>query len=155
MIQSNNRAEVAAVEAALQLAWNSSHRDCQVRADCNLACLAIDNTTTEWAWRSALGVKGWLSRWKTNGWRTATGGRVSHADIWRRILHWLQLFESAPDRSVTISHVKAHEGTEGNERADELSKKGAELRFDLMKRQLGSDWFNNALGDYWSNRKSQ
>ena len=121
VMQSNNRAELTAVEAALQLAWNSDHRTCCVRADCNLACLAIDNTTDEWSWRSALGVKGWLARWEKNGWRSATGGRVSHSDIWRRILRWLRLFRDSPDRSVAISHVKAHEGTEGNERADVLA----------------------------------
>ena len=55
-VQTNNRAELAAVEAALQLAWNSSHEHCRVLADCNLACLAISNDSDEWAWRSALGV---------------------------------------------------------------------------------------------------
>ena len=46
-MQTNNRAELVVVEAALQLAWNSEHVDCRVLADCNLACLAIDNNTKE------------------------------------------------------------------------------------------------------------
>ena len=152
-IQSNNRAELVAVEAALQLVWNSNHQDCRVRADCNLACLTIDNTTDEWSWRSALGVKGWLSRWEKNGCRAATGGRVSHSDIWRHILHWLRLFRDSPDRCVRVSHVKAHDGTVGNERADVLAKAGADLRFKLMEEQCPAGWYHNALSDYWLNRK--
>ena len=55
-VQTNNRAELAAIEAALLLAWNSSHSHCRVIADCNLACMGISNDQDEWAWRSALGV---------------------------------------------------------------------------------------------------
>ena len=46
-VQTNNRAELAAVEVALRLAWGSSHKNCRIIADCNLACLAIDNGTEE------------------------------------------------------------------------------------------------------------
>ena len=49
-VQSNNRAELAAVEAGLQLTWCSDHNECRVFADCNLAYLAIDNDTEEWEW---------------------------------------------------------------------------------------------------------
>ena len=154
-MQTNNRAELVAVEAALQLAWNSEHDDCRVFADCNLACLATDNNTKEWKWRSALGVDGWLCRWEANGWRSATGGRVCHSDIWKRILRWLRLFEVHPTKDVSIQHVKAHVGTVGNERADALAKLGADLRFKLMKRQGPSRWFRNALEQYWGNRKSE
>ena len=63
------------------------------------------------------------------------------------------LFESSPDRSVSVRHVKAHTGTVGNERADALAKLGVELRFKLMEEQGSRDWFQNALTDYWGNRK--
>ena len=66
-VQTNNRAELTAVEVALHLAWASQHKHCRIFADCNLACLAIDNDTDEWAWRSALGMDGWLQRWEVNG----------------------------------------------------------------------------------------
>ena len=59
--------------------------NCRVFADSNYAKLGISNDTDAWAWRSALGVHGWLDRWHRNGWRTATGNRVRHADIWKRI----------------------------------------------------------------------
>ena len=66
-VQTNNRAELAAVEAALHLAWNSSHRRCRVFADCNLTCLGISNNSDEWSWKSALNVRGWLHNWELNG----------------------------------------------------------------------------------------
>ena len=153
-IQTNNRAELAAVEAALRLAWGSHHSNFRVIADCNLACLAIDNNSDEWSWRRALGMNGWLQRWEMRGWRTATGKRVRHADIWRRILSLLRLFESSADRSVAVMHVKAHDGSQGNERADKLAKEGAKLRFDLMELAAPHNtWFHQALALYWSNRK--
>ena len=53
------------------------------------------------------------------------GDRVRHSDIWKRILRWLRLFESSPDRCVEVKYVKAHAGEHGNERADSLAGKGA------------------------------
>ena len=153
-VQTNNRSELAAIEAALQLAWGSTHHDCIVMADCNMACMGIDNMEEEWAWRRALGVSGWMSRWEKNGWRTSAGRRVSHTDIWKRILSWLRRFEDAPARRVQVRYVKAHNGEEGNERADTLAKLGADLRRKLSKRQGPDyDWIGEAMGDYWSNRK--
>ena len=51
-------------------------------------------------------------------------------------------------------HVKAHGGSQGNERADKLVKEGAKLRFDLMELAAPHNtWFHQALALYWSNRK--
>ena len=71
-------------------------------------------------------------------------------DIWKHILRWLRLFQASPDRSVQIRYVKAHDGEEGNERADRLAKFGAEL----MEREWGEIGRGEAEGDYWANRKS-
>ena len=151
-IQSNNREELAAVEATLQLAWGSTHSHCCVLVDCNLVCLGIHNSEEKWAWRAALGIDGWLHRWERTGWRSATGKRIRHADIWRRILQWLRRFESAPGRKVEVMHVKAHAGIHGNERADTLAKEGSALLFKLMENMMSHGWFQNALNKYWSDR---
>ena len=100
-----------------------------------------------------MGMDGWLQRWEMNGWRTAKGGRVRHSDIWKRILRWLRLFESSPDRCVEVKYVKAHAGEHGNERADSLAGKGVVLRFKLMEEAGPPNWFRNALERYWEVRK--
>ena len=53
-----------------------------------------------------------------------------------------------------VLHVKAHAGTEGNERADKLVKKGDELRFKLMIEEAPGGWFKGALEQYWGNRNT-
>ena len=48
--------------------------------------------------------------------------------------------------------MKAHTGEQGNERADELAKEGAKLRFKLMHEAGPDGWFTEALGRYCGNR---
>ena len=86
------------------------------------------------------------------GWRSASGKRVSHADIWRLILGWLRKFEGDPGRKVEVRHVRAHAGDVGNEKADELAKKGAKLRGDLMRNEGGEGWFERTVKRYWEVR---
>ena len=73
---------------------------------------------------------------------------MSHADIWKRILRWLRLFRDSPDRKLTVTHVRAHVGVFGNERADKLAKKGVELRYKLIVVQTSVGWYQDALSDY-------
>ena len=54
---------------------------------------------------------------------------------------------------MTVTHVRAHVGVFGNERADELAKAGADLRYKLMVQQTPAGWFQDALSDYWMNRR--
>ena len=77
-------------------------------------------------------------------------GRVK--DICSRILCWMRFFEISPTRSVVVRHVKAHNGTHGNERADKLTKEGAKLRFKLMELAAPHDWFRRSVEEYWANR---
>ena len=151
-IQTNNRAELAAMEVALQLGWHSGRPLVRIFPDSNIACKGISNREDEWAWRKALGLDGWLARWERQGWRSASGKRVSHADIWRLILGWLRKFDSDPSRKVAVHHVRAHEGNAGNEKADELTKKGAKLRAELMLNEGGEGWFERTVAKYWRTR---
>ena len=150
--QSNNRAELAAVEVALQLAWASDHMWVRIFTDSKLACMGIRNEEGRWAWRKALGVNGWLDRWERQQWRTTSGKRVSHADIWRKILFWLRRFDNEPRRILYVTHVKAHTGVVGNEKADKLASKGSKLRHDLLIKAATPGWFKYALEHYWENR---
>ncbi|WP_416371789.1 ribonuclease HI [Mumia zhuanghuii] len=65
------------------------------------------------------GIMTWLTKWKTNGWRTAAKQPVKNEDLWRR------LDEAAQRHEVRWHWVKGHAGDPGNERADELAGRGA------------------------------
>ena len=54
---------------------------------------------------------------------------------------------------MKVIHVRAHVDVFGNEKADELAKKGADLRFKLTEQQTAHGWFQDALSDYWLNRQ--
>ena len=62
-IQTNSRAELVALEAALQLAWLSPHQYFRIFTDCEYA---------------KNGIERWLVKWRRNGWVTGAGSRVSH-----------------------------------------------------------------------------
>ena len=97
-------------------------------------------------------MSGWLARWERQNWRTASGKRVGHTDLWRQILRWFRRFEQAPGRVLTILHVRGHVGNKGNERADELAKLGAKLRHDIMVGETSDNWVVRAKELYWRNR---
>ncbi|WP_457576045.1 ribonuclease HI [Desulfomarina sp.] len=59
--------------------------------------------------------KGWLKKWRSNGWKKADGGDVLNADLWREIL---QLLENT---RVHFHWVKGHAGNPLNERCDRLA----------------------------------
>ena len=60
------------------------------------------------------------------------GKRISHADIWRKILAWLRRFLNESNRVLTIHHVKNHSGIHDNERANALAAQGGRLLHDIM-----------------------
>ena len=65
-------------------------------------------------------TNGWLTNWKRNGWRTATGSQVLNQDLWR------ELDELISTRAVNFNWVKGHAGNFFNERCDELARTTAE-----------------------------
>ena len=52
-----------------------------------------------------------------------------------------------------MTHVRAHVDVYDNEKADELAKKGEDLRYELTEAQTTPAWFQDALPDYWTNRR--
>ncbi len=64
------------------------------------------------------GINSWIVNWKKNGWRTAAKKPVKNADLWQQL-------DAATERhDITWHWVKGHSGNNGNERADELARKG-------------------------------
>ena len=64
------------------------------------------------------GIQKWVQVWKNNGWRTAERKSVKNIDL------WLQLDHLAGRHDVAWHWVKAHAGTPGNHRADQLANRG-------------------------------
>ena len=64
------------------------------------------------------GINSWIVNWKKNGWRTAAKKPVKNADLWQQL-------DAATERhDITWHWVKGHSGNNGNERADELARRG-------------------------------
>ena len=66
------------------------------------------------------GITKWIKGWQRNGWRTSAKKPVKNADLWRR------LTEAMSGHEVSWQWVKGHAGDPGNERADELARRGIE-----------------------------
>lgn len=101
----NNRMELQAAIEAL----NALKRPCEV-------ILYTDSTYVK------QGIQSWLASWKRKGWRTASNQPVKNQDLW-------QALDQAQDRhEVTWRWVKGHAGDPGNERADELARRGLDSK---------------------------
>jgi ribonuclease HI len=66
------------------------------------------------------GITKWIKSWQRNGWKTAAKQPVKNADLWQR------LSEAMNGHRVDWQWVKGHAGDPGNERADELARRGCE-----------------------------
>ncbi len=59
---------------------------------------------------------GWLTKWKRNGWRTATKNPVLNQDL------WVKLDKLVGERKIKFNWVKGHAGNFYNERCDKLAR---------------------------------
>lgn len=67
------------------------------------------------------GLTKWIHGWKKNGWKTAARKPVKNKELW-------QALDAACSRhDITWKWVKGHAGDAGNERADELARRGTEM----------------------------
>jgi ribonuclease HI len=64
------------------------------------------------------GIREWLPRWKSRGWKTADRKPVKNQDLWQ------QLDTLAAGHEVEWHWVRGHTGHAGNERADRLANRG-------------------------------
>ena len=61
------------------------------------------------------GITRWLSKWKSNNWKTSNKKDVKNVDLWK------ELDEAIKPHDVRFAWVKGHNGHAGNERADTLA----------------------------------
>jgi ribonuclease HI len=64
--------------------------------------------------------KGWLDKWRQNGWLTAKKQAVENQDLWRVLLLLSQ------KHKIKWYKVKGHSGDAENERCDELARSAIE-----------------------------
>jgi len=78
-------------------------------------------------------------KWRKNDWKNSSGEEVKNRDLVRRIRSELEKRENhSKDSSSSIGiksrtrpkfvHVKAHSGIHGNEMADQLAVRGAQMK---------------------------
>jgi len=65
------------------------------------------------------GVTTWIHGWKRNGWKTASRKPVKNKDL------WIEIDDLTSAREIDWRWIKGHAGHDGNERADELARRGA------------------------------
>ena len=66
------------------------------------------------------GIKEWLPKWKSNGWKSSNNKPIKNVDL------WLRLDEQLSKHSICIFKVKGHSGDPGNDLADALANKGVD-----------------------------
>jgi ribonuclease HI len=96
----NNRMEITAVLEALRL----------LKEPCEVEIL-VDSRYVMDAFQ-----KGWITNWKSNGWRTADKKAVKNQDL------WVTLDALVSKHKVRWTWVKGHNGHIDNERVDEAAR---------------------------------
>jgi len=97
----NNRMEMQAAEAALQLLAASPPAE-----------PVPLYTDSEYVYK---GITQWLAGWKRNQWKTARGSPVRNSDLWQRL-------DGLNSPLVRWRHVRGHSGAPGNERCDHIAR---------------------------------
>lgn len=81
------------------------------------------------------GCTNYIKGWARNGWKTKTGDNVKNQQYWKDYVQAEKLAEKS-GMSITFIKVKGHSGNEGNDKADEIALKGAELSFARGEKEL-------------------
>uniref|UniRef100_A0AAG5DGS4 Ribonuclease H1 n=1 Tax=Anopheles atroparvus TaxID=41427 RepID=A0AAG5DGS4_ANOAO len=110
----NNCGEIQAASMAIRLAREQGVRRLVINTDSKFL---IDSITK------------WLPGWKRRNWTLASGGPVKNKTDFQELEGEL----SAGDIEIKWNHVDAHCGILGNERADELARKGTQMYRTMRK----------------------
>lgn len=108
----NNRAELYAIYRAIK----------KVEKNMNFERIVIF-TDSEYSMKA---TTLWINGWKKNNWKNAKKKPVENQDLIKKIDELLQKHNG----KIEIKWTRAHVGTKGNEEADRLANKGADIYRD-------------------------
>lgn len=113
----NNRMELLAVVQALKeiLQWLEKTWDRKESAEAEVysdSAYVINAIT-----------KGWLAKWKMNGWKTTAQKDVKNKDLWEQFFRLLVEIKLKWALDVKFVKVKGHSGNTFNEQADRFARK--------------------------------
>jgi ribonuclease HI len=72
------------------------------------------------------GITQWIWAWRSRGWKTAEGGDVANAELWKKLFS--QVAARREKGKIEWRWVKGHSGVPGNERVDEIASAYAQRR---------------------------
>jgi ribonuclease HI len=113
--QTNQRAELTAVQRALEVA--PRHRDVTIYTDSRYAIDCVTN---------------WYKGWERNGWRNSKGKPVENMDLVKVVRALIAEREEMRKRTLFV-WVKGHAGDEGNTEADRLAVAGSWMERDTSE----------------------
>lgn len=61
-------------------------------------------------------IKGWITKWESNNWKTTKGDKVKNIDLWKALIMEMNKHE------VSLIKVKGHSDNENNNRCDRIAK---------------------------------
>lgn len=71
------------------------------------------------------GIQKWIEGWKKRGWKNSKKKDVANRDLWE------EMDQQRQRHQMTWCWVKGHAGNVGNERADELARRGVPAKESL------------------------
>lgn len=126
----NNTAELKACIEALKIAIGNPVKVVTIYSDSKMV---------------VEGTKGWIKKWKTNGWIKADGGPLGSKELWQEIDALKTALESNGTK-VNMEWVKGHGDNPGNILADKLAVVGT-LRSLRREGKIQSD--TKEANGYW------
>jgi len=111
-LTTNNRMELMAVIAALECISNNKKWAVEIKTDSQLIANAFNQK--------------WIDSWVAKNWKKSSKDKVINPELWQRLLELTKQFD------VKFIWIKAHIGTEYNERCDTLAKEAAQQPKELL-----------------------
>jgi len=68
-------------------------------------------------------ISGWVKKWRSKGWVKADGSAIKHLELWKLIVEKCENHLENGSK-ITLTWVKGHSDSVGNDRADELANLG-------------------------------